>query len=91
MVCRILEDFLDHMDSTRPREAGNVLDKADSERETFMKILCLNNVSSMVSSQSHPLSHITAHIVLTGQARGRKICCASCPDGISDSWSITPC
>lgn len=44
--------------------------KADSERETSMKILCLNNVSSMVSSQSRPLSHITAHIVLTGQAGG---------------------
>lgn len=41
--------------------------KSDLERETSMKIFCLDNVTSQFCS----LSTITTHIVLTREARGK--------------------
>ena len=60
--------------------------KSDSERETSMKIFCLGNVTSQFCS----LSTITTHIVLTREARGGSVLCVSCPNSISNTWSITP-
>lgn len=34
------------------------------------RFLCFNNVSYAVASQSHPFSHITAHIVLIRETTG---------------------
>lgn len=60
--------------------------KSASERETSMKILCLSNVTC----QFHNLGLIITHMVLTREARGKRVLCVSCPNSISDRWSITP-